>query len=310
MVKSERSSKPPIIAAGAVVLRAHPDADDLDVLVVHRPHHEDWSLPKGKLDKGEHPQAAAIREVAEETGVAIRLGPPLPDVHYDVTTRSGRLRRKTVHWWLGIVRDGDVVDASGSAGEVDEIAWVSVTEAPDILTYPDDRAQLAAALDLPATTPLVVLRHGRALSRADWEGDDLARPLTDVGLAQAREDAQVLDAYGVSRVVTSPSWRCVATVLPFATASGLELDRVPALDEPHHADDPESTLRYCARLAAGVASSGQPTAVCGHRPAFGSMLEGFELPQQRFATGELLIAHLDGDGQAVALEHVRPHAGS
>ena len=66
-------------AAGAVVLRR--DA----VLLVHRPRYDDWSFPKGKLDPGEHVTAAAVREVAEETGLHVRLGVPLSPQRYAVS---------------------------------------------------------------------------------------------------------------------------------------------------------------------------------------------------------------------------------
>ncbi len=64
-------------AAGAVVTRKGGD-----VLLVHRPRYDDWSFPKGKVDPGEHVVTAAIREVAEETGLDVRLGPPLPGQRY------------------------------------------------------------------------------------------------------------------------------------------------------------------------------------------------------------------------------------
>ena len=61
-----------VLAAGAVVFRP-----GKRVLLVHRPRYDDWSFPKGKLDPGEHVTAAAVREVAEETGLHVRLGVPL-----------------------------------------------------------------------------------------------------------------------------------------------------------------------------------------------------------------------------------------
>src|SRR4051794_41489186 len=86
----------PIMAAGAVVIRK-----GREVLLVHRPKYNDWSFPKGKLDPGEHVTAAAVREVAEETGLQIRLGPPLPIQQYEIT--NGQLRTKVVHYWVGWV---------------------------------------------------------------------------------------------------------------------------------------------------------------------------------------------------------------
>ena len=79
-------------AAGAVVTRKGGD-----VLLVHRPKYDDWSFPKGKLDPGEHATAAAVREVAEETGLDVRLGPALLAQRYRMS--NGRI--KAVHYWVG-----------------------------------------------------------------------------------------------------------------------------------------------------------------------------------------------------------------
>ena len=88
-----------VVSAGAVVL-----GRGGTVLLVHRPKYDDWSFPKGKLDRGEHATAAAVREVEEETGLRVRLGVPLPTS----TTRSGP-GTKQVHYWVGrAVGDGDV----------------------------------------------------------------------------------------------------------------------------------------------------------------------------------------------------------
>src|SRR3954449_3075046 len=91
-----------ILSAGAVVSRKGPD-----VLLVHRPKYDDWSFPKGKLDPGEHQTSAAVREVAEETGLDIRLGPPLTSQHYEVG--NGRRVTKRVYYWAGRVVSGDDV---------------------------------------------------------------------------------------------------------------------------------------------------------------------------------------------------------
>ena len=67
-----------VLAAGAVVFRRG------RVLLIHRPRYDDWSFPKGKLDRGEHVTAAAVREVAEETGLHVRLGVPLTRQRYPI----------------------------------------------------------------------------------------------------------------------------------------------------------------------------------------------------------------------------------
>ena len=66
--------KPAIVAAGGVVWRRDLD-DEVEVLLVHRPRYDDWSLPKGKLEEGEALISCAYREVLEETGLSIKLGP-------------------------------------------------------------------------------------------------------------------------------------------------------------------------------------------------------------------------------------------
>ena len=66
----------------------------LEVVLVHRPRYDDWAWPKGKLDPGEAVAAAAVREVEEETGHAIVLGPPLPTLRY----RTGDGLTKRVHY--------------------------------------------------------------------------------------------------------------------------------------------------------------------------------------------------------------------
>ncbi|MCC5948323.1 MAG: NUDIX hydrolase [Nitriliruptoraceae bacterium] len=127
-----------IEAAGGVVLRSREGT--MQVLVVHRVRHEDWSLPKGKLDPGEDHQTAAVREVAEETGVRAVLGAELPEVRYEVPAGPKRVR-----WWTMAVEGGDPAEREPD-GEVDEARWVPIAEAPGLLTYPQDRHTLQAAL--------------------------------------------------------------------------------------------------------------------------------------------------------------------
>ena len=153
---------PDILAAGVVVFRP-----GREVLLVHRPKYDDWSFPKGKLDRGEHPTAAAVREVAEETGVHVRLGPRLPSQRYPVARRM-----KTVHYWTGRVVGDDDVTAYRPNDEIDAVAWVPVDEASARLSYDYDRETLAAALRVRHRThAVVVLRHAQARSRSAWHGD-------------------------------------------------------------------------------------------------------------------------------------------
>ena len=79
-------------AAGGVVWRAGDGGTE--VLLVHRPRYDDWSLPKGKLDAGETHEGAATREVLEETGYEVELGRELASTRYR-DARAGRRRCAT-----------------------------------------------------------------------------------------------------------------------------------------------------------------------------------------------------------------------
>lgn len=126
----------PVRAAGGVVLRAGPSGER-EVLLVHRPKYNDWTIPKGKLDAGETDLEAAVREVEEETGLRCTVGRELPSVSYD--DRNGR--PKTVRYWEMTASSGQFEPTS----EVDEVKWVPLTKAAELLTYARDRDVLAAA---------------------------------------------------------------------------------------------------------------------------------------------------------------------
>ncbi len=146
-----------VVAAGAVVSRKGPE-----VLLVHRPKYDDWSFPKGKLDPGEHETTAAVREVAEETGLDIRLGPPLTSQRYAI--RNGETVVKRVHYWAGRAVGGNDVSSYKPNEEIDKVAWVGLDKAAKRLTYDRDRETLEEFRAFRKKThPLVVLRHGKAL---------------------------------------------------------------------------------------------------------------------------------------------------
>jgi 8-oxo-dGTP pyrophosphatase MutT (NUDIX family) len=122
-------------AAGGVV-RRRPEPGRTEVLVVHRPRYDDWSLPKGKLDRDERWEDAALREVEEETGLRCRLLEPIGETRY----RDNKGRPKVVRYWLMETVNGD--DASGFTAnhEVDALRWCTPPEAVQLLTYDHDRA--------------------------------------------------------------------------------------------------------------------------------------------------------------------------
>ena len=104
---------------------------DGDVALVHRPRYDDWSLPKGKLDKGEDFEQAALREVEEETGLRCRLGRTLGDTTY----RDRKDRLKLVRYFEMHPESGEFAPND----EVDELRWLTPAEARDLLSYEHDR---------------------------------------------------------------------------------------------------------------------------------------------------------------------------
>ncbi|MDQ4069519.1 MAG: NUDIX hydrolase [Actinomycetota bacterium] len=122
-------------AAGGVVWRRSAGRD-LEVLLVHRPKYDDWTVPKGKLDPGEDHAEAAVREVEEETGLRCALGPELGSTSY----RDRRGRPKSVRYWAMTPVAGEFT----ATDEVDEIRWLPVDEAKAVLTYERDRPVLDA----------------------------------------------------------------------------------------------------------------------------------------------------------------------
>ena len=119
-------------ASGGVVWRR--GERGLEVALVHRPRYDDWSFPKGKLDPGETWEQAALREVEEEIGLRCRLGHELPPTAY----RDKKGRAKVVRYWMMEPLDGEFVPSH----EVDEVRWLSPTEADRLLTYEHDRELL------------------------------------------------------------------------------------------------------------------------------------------------------------------------
>jgi 8-oxo-dGTP diphosphatase len=122
-------------AAGGLVFRAD-GAGRVEVLLVHRPKYDDWTLPKGKAEPGESDESCALREVEEETGLRCVLDGELPSTSYV----DARGRPKRVRWWLMRPDAG----AFAPNDEVDEVEWLAPTEARRRLTYDRDRPLLDA----------------------------------------------------------------------------------------------------------------------------------------------------------------------
>jgi len=107
------------------------------VALVHRPRYDDWSFPKGKLDRCESFEDGALREVEEEIGLRCRLGRELSPVTY----RDPKGRSKVVRYWLMQPIEGEFVPSN----EVDEMRWLPVADAEQLLSYEHDRELLREA---------------------------------------------------------------------------------------------------------------------------------------------------------------------
>lgn len=286
------ASKAPrdVLAAGVVTFRP-----GRQVLLIHRPRYDDWSFPKGKLDPGEQLPITAVREAWEETGLHVRLGPPLPEQRYSV---AGRRTKSVSYWTARVVGDDDVGSYVPNA-EVDEVAWVDAAKAERMLTYPHDRDTLAAAVGLRRrTVPLVVLRHAQARSRKAWRGDDRERTLLAAGQLQAQRLAPLLSAYGLSRVVSSTSTRCVQTVQPYADTTGWALETTRSLSEQ---DATAKRVRRVVDDAHASVDEGRPTVLCSHRPVLPLLLDELGVDDPKLSPGEMLVLHVR-KGAVVASE--------
>jgi 8-oxo-dGTP pyrophosphatase MutT (NUDIX family)/phosphohistidine phosphatase SixA len=259
----------PVRAAGCAVWR-HGDGGGLETALVHRPKYDDWSLPKGKPETGEHLLETAVREVREETGLAVVVGRRSVRTCYDVRGPDGGPVPKEVDYWTARWAGGDFV----ANDEADELRWLPLDEAAALCSHPHDRDVLAdlGRTDVPLSPTLVLVRHGHAGSRSDWDGHDDLRPLDARGRAEARRLAEVLPLFRPVDILSVPRVRCRQTVEPLAERLGLDIRPAPELGEEEFGADPEAGLALVDRLLTPREEPGV-TVVCGQGGAIPSALE-------------------------------------
>lgn len=270
-------------AAGGVVSRDGPGG--AEVVLVHRPRYDDWSLPKGKLGDGEHPLLAALREVHEETGVRAAPRLKLPPTRY--LTGDPDVE-KSVEYWHMLCRG---IDPFTPNDEVDDVRWLPFEQAASLLTYAHDRGVLAAFPRIArAGGLLMVLRHASAGEREAWPGDDFLRPLDATGQATAKALAPLLATHEPTRIISARPVRCVQTVEPLAALTGLPVEVDDRFDE-------SADVGSAAALARSVAAGGGVTVVCsqgGLIPRVVGMLAGRAASAYRTPKGSAWVLGFGG----------------
>ncbi|PZM95126.1 MAG: NUDIX hydrolase [Actinobacteria bacterium] len=286
----------PVRAAGGVVWR--PAAHGVEICLVHRPRYDDWSLPKGKLEAGEHPLVAAVREVGEEAGLR-----GVPQVHLGTvsyTTRDGT--RKTVDYWS---MRGREEAGLAIAGEVDAVCWLPPASAARQVTYPHDAQILKGFAELPAVTAVVTLvRHGLAAEQG-WPGVGDAAPLDAAEIAEAQAFAAVQALTQPQRLVSASPQCCVHTLSPLARRLDLPVEIDSAFDAPAPgADSADHGIRAAARLKE-FAAAGVSAAICGQGGVIPDVLARLTgTDRSRFATGKGWLLAFSGD-TLVAIDQIR-----
>ena len=241
---------PALLAAGAVVWQRSPSGE-VEVALIHRPRYDDWSLPKGKSKAGEALPVTAVREVAEETGHDITLGPRLGTTRYRVLAGE-----KVVHYWAASATSGSFRPSN----EVDELRWLPIPKALELLTHSHDQTLLDGVDGLTAVTATVLLvRHGDAGEREEWQGDDDLRPLTAEGHRQAEALRTLLPLFGAQRVYSAPPVRCRQSVEGLAADLAAPIVSEPLFSEDVYRTDPGAGRRRLFKIAA---DPGGPAVVC------------------------------------------------
>jgi 8-oxo-dGTP diphosphatase len=306
MPMAEAAADGVIHAAGCVLWR--PATRAPEVALVHRTRYDDWSLPKGKREPAEHLLETAVREVAEETGVAVVLGRRLRSTNYQ---RGGA--RKIVDYWAARATAADPGGGFVPNREVDRLDWLPVAAARARLSYPRDAEVLDDFASGPAdTVPCIVLRHAAAGARDAWTADDLLRPLDAAGLRDAGLLAGPLGCFGRARVLSSAAQRCVATVQPYAALAGVTIEIEAAFTAAPDGSVPRERMLQAKPLIDELVESGTPAVVCAHRENIPLFLEwactrlGRKVPDgPPLAKADFWVLHIGG-GTVVSAERHHP----
>ncbi len=241
------------------------------VLLVRRAERADVSLPKGKVEPRETPPQTAVREIAEETGLSVALGAPLGTTEY--TMPDGR--EKIVHYWAVEVSD-EAVAASRFAPnlEVAAVEWLPIENARAQLSYGGDRDVLdrfvaRVTAGTARTFPMIVLRHGKAVPRGSWDGPDWTRPLQPRGIEQSRNIAPAIAAWSPTGLISSTAVRCLETIEPVATLTGLPFTGSAGISQDAYEDGTDRVRKIVKNRLA----KRQAVLLCSHGPVIPAIID-------------------------------------
>jgi len=239
-----------IWAAGCVVARVGDDGEP-EYLLVHRPRYDDWSLPKGKLNKRETFLEAALREVEEETGISVKKPRPVGSVGY--LTKADN--PKVVKWWLVKAGGGSFKPNS----EVDKIKWLPFDKAIKKLEYKNDKAVVDRANDMQlerSAGTIHLVRHASAGMPDALDPNDANRPLDKLGRKQREAIRTLLMDHPITRIGSSNFTRCIETVQPLSERLGIPIEREAALIEGSHPHRIVGLIRDLQQEAAVLCTHG------------------------------------------------------
>lgn len=272
MAYEHNETEPPpkqSIWAGGTVLYRITDDGDVEYLVIHRPLYDDWTLPKGKLDKGETFLEGAVRETWEETGIT----PKRPRLVGTIAYHTQNDNAKVVRWWLAKAGKGSFEPNK----EVDKVKWMSFKKGRKKLTYRNDREVLDRANDMfheRSAGVIYLVRHALAGKRKD-STDDWSRPLDKRGLEQRKGIRHLLQAHPITRIGSSDYARCKETVAPLSKRMGVPVEFEPALVEGSHPHRMVGLIHELQGEAAVLCTHGDVIAdLIGHLSASGIPLDG------------------------------------
>lgn len=274
-----------IRAAGAVVWRRNDD-DQIEIVLIHRPRYNDWSLPKGKIEDDESLIAGAYREVVEETGLAVRFGQMLGSISYPVDNAI----KHVTYWAARLLGEQGKPDPS----EVDDLRWFIIEDALQKLTRDGDKGIVEKFREMdPDTKPLILLRHAKAVERHDWEGEDTDRPLSSYGERQSKRLLANFLPFAVEEIHSSSAVRCYETITPMARGLSVDFFFTDSLTEEVFAKDKDRPIKYIHRLLV----NDYTTLVCSHNPILPAVLSSFfdkfgvEISESKLEPGDSWVAH-------------------